>query len=110
MVCAPRGALPVIATGTVKLVAVAAVGVPAVTPGPLNVTDDELEKCVKLPVIVTGTSDRCWPLFGFSSVITGVPATTVKLFGRVAVSPPVVTVTSRLPVAAVPRIVMFAVA
>ena len=50
---APAVAAPVIDTGTVRLVAVAAVGVPAVTPVPLNVTTEAVVKCVKLPVIVT---------------------------------------------------------
>ena len=65
------------------------VGTPAVTPLPLKVTTDAAVKCVKLPVIVT---DRllvpCCPVFGFTCVITGVPAVTVNALASVTVSAP----------------------
>jgi hypothetical protein len=53
--CTPNGAVAAIATGTVRLVAVAAVGAPAVTPVPLKVTAELRLKCVKFPVMVTAS-------------------------------------------------------
>src|SRR5579884_1925791 len=98
---APSAAAAVIDTGTVRLVAVAAVGAPAVTAPLAKVTTDVLLKCVKLPVIVTGTFVApCWPEFGLTCVITGVPAFTVKPLFRVTTSAPVVTVTLVAPNAA----------
>jgi hypothetical protein len=90
--CAPAAAPAAIVTGTVRLVAVAAVGVPAVIPVPLYVTTDAVVKCVKFPLIVT---DRllcpCCPVFGFTCVIAGVPAVTVKALASDTVSGPVTT-------------------
>ena len=38
-------------------------------------------KCVNWPVIVTARfAWPCWPLFGLTSVITGVPAVTMNAF------------------------------
>ena len=95
MLVVPSAAVPVIDTGTVMLVAVAPVcGAPAVTAVLPNVTTDPAPKCVKLPVIVTGMFDApCAPLLGFTCVIAGVPAVTVKPFASVTTSAPVATVT-----------------
>ena len=79
-------------TGTVRLVAVAAVGVPAETPVPLKVTAELVEKWVKLPEIVTERLEApCWPELGLTCVMTGVPAETVKALARETVSAPVTT-------------------
>jgi hypothetical protein len=92
----------VIDTGTVMLVAVAAVDAPAVTPALPNVTTELLLNEMKFPVIVTGTLDcPWWPLFGFTWVIVGVPGLTVNLAGAVAIWVPVCTTTARVPTAAV---------
>ncbi len=89
---APSGAVPATVTGTVRLVEVAAVGVPAVTPVPLKVTTEPVVKWVKFPVIVTETAlAPCAPVFGFTCVIAGVPAVTVKALASVTVSDPETT-------------------
>jgi hypothetical protein len=90
----PSEAAAVIETGTVRLVAVAVPEAPAVTAPLANVTTEDVLKCVKLPVIITGMFivARC-PVFGFTKVITGVPAPTVNPFASVTTSAPVVTVT-----------------
>ncbi len=91
---APSEAAAVIETGTVRLVSVAAVGVPAVTAPLAKVTTEDVLKWVKFPVIVTGTLlAPCWPVFGLTCVMTGVPAVTVNAFASVVTSVPVVTVT-----------------
>src|SRR5690242_19221524 len=98
---APKAAAVVIDTGTVRLLAVAAVGAPAVTAPLANVTTEVLVKWVKLPVIVTGKFVApCWPVFGFTWLITGVPADTVKPLFKVTTSAPLVTVTLVAPKAA----------
>src|SRR5580658_8777387 len=76
------------------LVAVAAVGAPAVTPALPNITTELLLNEVKFPVIVTGTVDcPCCPVFGFTWVIVAVPAVTVKPLFSVTACAPAVTVT-----------------
>ena len=108
---APSAAVPVIDTGTVMLVAVApACGAPAVTAALPNVTTDAPLKCVKLPVMVTGTlAAPCCPLLGFTCVITGVPFVTVKPLASVTTSAPVVTVTEVAPSAAAAVMLTFTV-
>src|SRR5438874_488952 len=94
----PNVAAAVTETGTVMLVVVADVGAPAVTAALLNVTTDELLKCVKFPVIVTGTLlAPCDPVLGLKSVMTGIPAFTVNPFVSFTTSLPVVTVRSVAP-------------
>ena len=108
---APSEAATVIDTGTVRLVAVAVLGAPAVTALLANVTTDELLKCVNWPVIVT---DKlvwpCGPEFGLTDNNTGVPAVTVKPLDNASISLPVVRVTARMPVAAVGSMLTIAVA
>jgi hypothetical protein len=68
----PVGAVPVMDTGTVMLVAVADVGDPAVTAVFPNVTTEAPLKWVRFPAIVTGTFVApCWPLLGVTDVIPG---------------------------------------
>ena len=77
---APSAATAVMLTFTVRLVAVSdPVGALAVTPALPNVTTDAPLKCVKLPVMVTGTfTVPCAPLLGFTCVIAGVLLVTVN--------------------------------
>src|SRR5207253_3159631 len=90
---APRVAAAAIDTGTVMLVPVAAVGAPAVMPAPLNVTIDAAVKCVKFPVINTGTAVvPCRPLLGLIEFSAGAGGRTVNakipdVLGRETASP-----------------------
>jgi hypothetical protein len=87
-------------TATARLVAVTFVGVPAVTAGLLNVTVEELLKCVPEPVMVTGRLVvPCCPELGLMFVIAAPPAT-VKPPISFTTSLPVVTVTSVAPIVA----------
>jgi hypothetical protein len=107
----PSEAAAVIDTGTVRLVAVAAMGAPAVTPALAKVTAEELLKCVKVPVIVTGMLVApCGPVLGFTCVTTGVPAVTAKPLFKTTVSSPVVNVILREPTTAAGSILIVTVA
>jgi hypothetical protein len=102
---APSDAAAVIETGTVRLVSIAALGAPAVTALLAKVTTEDVLKCVKFPVIVTGTLlAPCCPVFGLIWVTTGVPASTVKPLVNVSTWVPVVTVTFTNPTAALAAI------
>ncbi len=75
--------------------------VATVIPAPKLAVVVPCTQCVNCPVRLTlSLCWPCWPVFGFTSVSTGVPLVTVKPLVSVTTSPPVVTVTLRAPLAA----------
>jgi hypothetical protein len=108
--------LAIEALGEIVILAVACVAsvtvrLLTVMPAPKLAVDVPGTKCVYWPTKATLVIVcPCCPLLGVTDVTTGVPAVTEKPLVRVATSPPVVTVTSRLPVVALGEIVILAVA
>src|SRR5258708_4365247 len=99
-------------TTTVALVAEFTVTDTTLTLVPLNMAVVVFcAQCVNIPVIVNDSFCwPCWPVFGFTCVITGVPLVTVKPLVSVTTSALVVSVTSRAVAAAAGSMLITAVA
>ena len=99
---APAVAVAAIDITAVAVVAEVTVNEFTVMPLPKVAVDVPCTQCVNWPVRDT---DRlvapCWPLLGFTSASTDVPAVTVNPLVRLATSVPVVRVTALEPVTAV---------
>jgi hypothetical protein len=101
IVRAPVAAVALMFTNAVALNGELTVRDATVIPAPKLAVAVPCTQFVNCPARVMDKLDcPCWPVFGLADNNTGVPAVTVKPLDNVSISPPVVRVIDRAPVAA----------